>query len=140
MAADSYDTQFTMPALDHPATTEIGVILSGLDIDRLLAGLGAAADADDPAAVTLLVDRLRHGDSDEMAAAVDAGARRWRAVRDTLAAVEPAVTVSASIRQAWQRALRAVQTAGLGPDIGSAGHTYLAACWLRRKEVDRAVR
>ena len=94
------DTRFAMPALDQPPLTEIGVILSGLDIERLLAGLGAAGDVSDPTQVVLLVDRLRHGSGDGMAAALSAGARRWLAMRPVLAAVDRVPSVSASIRQA----------------------------------------
>jgi Family of unknown function (DUF6187) len=130
-----------MPALDQPPLTEIGVILSGLDIERLLAGLGAAGDVGgdyngDPTQVVLLVDRLRHGGDDGLAAALSAGARRWLAARPALAAVDRVPSVSASIRQAWQRALRTVLAADHAP-VGPAGRAYLAACWLRCDEVDR---
>lgn len=141
-----FDTRFTMPAVDNPPLTEIGVILAGLDTDRLLAGLGAAGDVGDdyhgdPTQVMLLVDRLRHGDGDAMAAAIRAGARRWLAARAALADVDRTPSVSASIRQAWERALRTVLAADVDTDsrgpVGSAGRTYLAACWLRCAEVDR---
>ncbi|HEX3591574.1 MAG TPA: DUF6187 family protein [Pseudonocardiaceae bacterium] len=140
MAEEEFDTRFAMPAVDHPALTEIGVILSGLDTDRLLAGLGASRDADDPALVTLLVDRLRHGDTAAMADVIAAGAGRWLTARAALSTVDPMPSVSASVRQAWQRALGTVLAADLGDGIGRAGHAYLAACWLRRTEVDAAAR
>jgi hypothetical protein len=133
---ESADTRFAMPALDQPPLTEIGVILSGLDIERLLAGLGAAGDVSDPTQVVLLVDRLRHGSGDGMAAALSAGARRWLAMRPVLAAVDRVPSVSASIRQAWQRALRTVLAADHEP-VGPADRACLAACWLRCDEVDR---
>jgi hypothetical protein len=139
-----FDTRFTMPALDHPPLTEIGVILAGLDTGRLLAGLGAAGDVGDdyhgdPTQVMLLVDRLRHGAGDALDAALVAGARGWPAARAALGAVDRLPPVSASIRQAWQRALRTVLAADFavaGP-FGPAGRAYLAACWLRCDEVDR---
>ncbi|HEY3749612.1 MAG TPA: DUF6187 family protein [Pseudonocardiaceae bacterium] len=138
------DTRFAMPAVDDPALTEVGVILSGLDIDRLLAGLGIAcaekAD-DDPTMVALVIDRLRHDDSAAMGEAVAAGACGWQSARPALAAVDPGPSVSASIRQAWQRALRTVLAAHDDdtPEISPAVQAYLAACWLRHAEVDRVV-
>jgi hypothetical protein len=136
------DTRFAMPAVDHPALTEVGVILSGLDTDRLLAGLGTAcADPtiDDPTPVAMAIDRLRHSDSAAMAEAVAAGGRRWRTARPALAAVDPGPSVSASIRQAWQRALLTVLAAHSErtPELTPAMRAYLAACWLRHTEVDR---
>jgi hypothetical protein len=138
------DTRFAMPALDQPPLTEIGVILAGLDTERLLAGLGAAGDVGDdyygdPTQVVLLVDRLRHGGGDSLAAALAAGVRRWQSMRPALAAVDHGPSVSASIRQAWQRSLRTVLAADLGA-AGPACRAYLAACWLRGTEVDRVAR
>jgi hypothetical protein len=163
MIETELDTRFTMPAVDQPALTEIGVILSGLAADRLLAGLGlgtttsawsyveptqpglvelvlgASADADDPALVTLLVDQLRHRDPAAMAEATAIGAHRWRMARPGLAAVDRGPSVSASVRQAWQRALLTVRAADLGDTaISPAAHAYLAACWLRCTEIDTA--
>jgi Family of unknown function (DUF6187) len=138
------DTRFAMPAVDHPALTEVGVILSGLEIDRLLAGLGLAGketDSDDPTLVALVIDRLRHDDKAAMAEAVAAGACRWRTARPALADVDRGPSVSASIRQAWQRALLTVLAAqdDDAPEISPAVQAYLAACWLRHTEVDRVV-
>jgi hypothetical protein len=129
---------FRMPAVDQPASTETGVILAGLDTERLLAGLGVATLADDPTSVTLLVDQLRHGGTLAIDTAIDIGARRWRAVRPALAEAGHGMPMSASIRQAWDRALRVVHAADLGP-LGPAGPAYLAACWLRRDNVDERV-
>jgi hypothetical protein len=137
------DTAFGMPAVDQPALTEVGVILSGLDTDRLLAGLGVAeATGHDPTAAVLRVDRLRHGDEQGMADAVCLGAQRWLAVRAELATKDQGSSVSASIRQAWDRALRTVRAAepDLTEPFGVAGRAYLAACWLRCAEVDRVAR
>ncbi|GAA4294285.1 hypothetical protein GCM10023148_56530 [Actinokineospora soli] len=54
------DTRFDMPGVDDPVDTEVGVILLGLDADRLLAGLGLASLAEDPGRVAVTVDRVRH--------------------------------------------------------------------------------
>ncbi|HEX5113746.1 MAG TPA: DUF6187 family protein [Pseudonocardiaceae bacterium] len=143
MAEDGdLDTRFGMPAVDQPALTEVGVILSGLDTDRLLAGLGVATAGNDPTAAVLRVDQLRHGDEQGMADAVVAGAQKWLAVRDILAAKDQGPSVSASIRQAWARALRTVRAAenDITEPVGLAGRAYLAACWLRCTEVDRLAR
>jgi hypothetical protein len=44
-------SEFLMPGVDDDPSTEAGVILLGLDAERLLAGLAAAARADDPGLV-----------------------------------------------------------------------------------------
>ena len=46
---EKYDTRFDMPDVDDPASTEAGVIMLGQNADRLLAGLGFASLAEDPA-------------------------------------------------------------------------------------------
>jgi hypothetical protein len=148
------DTRFALPAADDPASTEVGVMLLGLSAERLLAGLGLAGlglvgpefvgldgppdedgDADeDPAMIALLVDHVQHGSGPvPMSDAVLAGARRWRAARNSML-IDERMTVSAAPRQAWEQASRAVAS-----DVGSdpATHAYLTACWLRRDEVDR---
>jgi hypothetical protein len=129
-----------MPSVDDPASTEVGVILLGLDAERLLAGLGMATLADDPAAVALSVDHARHGaalrlDTDAL---VEAGCRRWTSTKDALAEAAEGVPGSASPRQAWAPAERAVGT--VDPlTTGPACRVYLTACWLRRNEIDRWV-
>lgn len=131
------DTRFSLPAVDDPASTEVGVILLGLDADRLLAGLGLARESDDPAVVAVLVDQARHGVPSRLALedAVLAGARRWRSARTTMA-IDEGTSVSAAPRQAWTQAFRllATETEAAGEP---AAHAYLTACWLRREEVDR---
>lgn len=132
------DTRFALPAVDDPASTEVGVILMGLDAPRLLAGLGIATLADDPTLVTLMVDRVRHdvpGDLD-IDGLIATGARRWHTARRALASVDRSrAAPSAALRQAWAQASRAVDAADLGRP-GPAGRAYLTACWLRRTEVD----
>lgn len=131
-------TQFSLPAVGASPGEETGVILLGLDAPRLLAGLALAPTISDPALVALTVDEARHGVAghqpfDEL---VEAGASRWRAARaGLLAAVPPAMT-SASPRQAWNRTLRGVTTR-FASGHGHAVRVYLAACLLRRDDVDR---
>jgi hypothetical protein len=133
-----YDTRFALPAIDDPAEVEVGVILMGLDAERLLAGLGVAALGDDPTMAAMLVDLARHGVAPDLSlpALVETGARRWRRARPELAAADPDGTTSAALRRAWARAGEIVAAAELG-DLGPASRTYLAACWLRRREVDQ---
>ena len=135
---EPFDTRFSLPAIDDPASTEVGVMLMGLDTERLLAGLGVAALADDPAMVTLLVDQVRHGATIGMSmrTVVAAGARRWRSVRPALEAAGRTGAMSGAVRRMWQLALAAVNDAEVG-DLGPASRAYLAACWLRGSEVDR---
>ncbi|GGS31655.1 DUF6187 family protein [Actinokineospora fastidiosa] len=134
--AEQTDLRFAMPAVDDPVDTEVGIILLGLDADRLLAGLGMTSLADDPGRVAVTVDRMRHGrpglDADGL---VRAGAGYWRAIRPSIAAAYPEPAASASVRQSWNRAYRALDTPALGP-IGLATRVYLTACWLRRADVD----
>jgi hypothetical protein len=135
---DEPTDQFAMPAVDGSALTETGVILAGLDAERLLAGLGLASLADDPTLVTLLVDQVRHsggGAELTMDELLELGARRWRDVRPALASAGGGATLSGSVRQSWERAMRIVGTAEIGT-IGTATSAYLAACWLRNDAVD----
>ncbi|MER6800196.1 DUF6187 family protein, partial [Amycolatopsis mediterranei] len=57
--SDRGDLRFVLPDVEAPAAVEAGVILLGLDADRLLAGLGLARLADDAALVTQVVDQAR---------------------------------------------------------------------------------
>jgi hypothetical protein len=126
------DTRFALPAVDDPASTEVGVILMGLDAASLLAGLGLVALAEDPTAVTLLIDQVRHGGEASLTRdqLIEGGAHRWRAERDKPLDAEPGAT----LRQAWTRAYRAVLDRNAGPAASTA---YLTACWLRAAELDR---
>jgi hypothetical protein len=138
--ASQEDTRFAMPSVDAPASTEIGVILLGLDAERLLAGLGMATLADDPAAIALSVDHVRHEAALRFTtdALVEAGCRRWAAASAALADATEGLHPSASPRQAWPQAERAVNT--VDPlTTGPASRAYLTACWLRRNEIDRWV-
>jgi hypothetical protein len=129
-----------MPSVDDSPSTEVGVILLGLEAERLLAGLGLASLADDPAAVALSVDHARHGATLRLAtdALIDAGCRQWTSARAAVAAVAEGVPGSASPRQAWKLAERALNTMDL-LTTGPACRVYLTACWLRRNEIDKWV-
>jgi uncharacterized protein DUF6187 len=133
-----FDTLFSLPAVDDPPAIEIGVILMGLDAERLVAGLGLASMADDAALVTLAVDHLRHAAPHpfSLEGALTAGVRRWLAARPALAVADPGPPpVAASIRQTWTRTVRTLAVAVIG-DAGPATRAYLAACWIRRHDVD----
>lgn len=137
MSDDDVDLAFTMPAVDDDPATEIGVLLMGFGSERLLAGLGVAGPGDDAVLVTLLVDQLRHGIPTDttLAAAVTAGAGRWRLARPALVSAQPGPGMpSAALRARWAEASAAV-TAATG-QRGQAEHVYLTACWLRRDEID----
>lgn len=142
--SEPYDTIFSLPSVDDDPGTEIGVLLMGLGPERLLAGLGVAREAGDPATATLLVDQLRHGarPGRTFEDAVAAGAAVWRTARPALAAADPGGTPSAALRQLWAGAAAAVGSAAhVLPELrtlGAAERVYLAACWLRRTEIDRA--
>ncbi|PRH80822.1 hypothetical protein C6N75_02080 [Streptomyces solincola] len=118
--------------------TETGVMLMGLEAERLLAGLGLATLADDPAQVLLTVDRIRHGVRATMTfeALVGAGARRWREARPVLAATGGAAATPVALRRAWDETLRLFAHCDLGAP-GPATTAHLAACWLRRNEIDQ---
>ncbi|MEJ3747480.1 DUF6187 family protein [Actinomycetes bacterium KLBMP 9797] len=134
---EAFDPRFSLPAVDAPPLTEVGVILLGLDAARLLAGLGSAGTAGDPAPVALAVDEARHGVAGRPAFAdlVSSGRERWSAARGELAAADPASTPSAAPRRLFASAMDTVAGAGLG-ELGLAERAYLAACWVRRDEVD----
>jgi hypothetical protein len=133
-----YDTEFSLPGVDDEPDTELGVLLMGLGTERLLAGLGVAADDGDPTAATLVVDQLRHGVRPDLtfAAALAAGAVRWRAARPRLTAAAPVAEFrSAALRRQWSAAVEVVTVAGVA--AGAAQRVYFAACWLRCAEIDR---
>jgi hypothetical protein len=133
---EPFDTRFSLPAIDDPASVEVGVILMGLDAERLLAGLGVATLGDNPAVVTMVVDQVRHGVPADLTlpGVLATGAGRWRSARAALAAADPGGAPSAAVRRAWTQAADLVDAAGI--EAGPASHAYLAACWLRRSEVD----
>jgi Family of unknown function (DUF6187) len=135
----SFDTLFNLPAVDDEPITETGVILMGLDAERLVAGLGLATLTDDAALVALTVDHLRHAAPNPFSLdnALIAGSRRWLSTRPALIAADPGPAPSAaSPRQAWSQTQRRLSTADLG-DAGPATRAYLTACWIRRHDVDR---
>lgn len=133
--SEGYDSRFALPDLDASGSAEAGVILLGLDADRLLAGLGLARLADDPALVTQVVDQARHGGAGfDLAGLVTAGLRAWDALRPRLAA-PPGATTPGSLRTEWARA--EVRVAAAVPDAGPATIAYLTACSLRRDDVDQ---
>lgn len=132
---EPHDSRFALPAVDDPASTEAGVILLGLEADRLLAGLGLARLADDPALVTQVVDQVRHGVAGfSVAGLVAAGAEHWRSVRGGLGEA-PSTSSPGSLRREWAARLDRVGEAV--PGAGTATLAYLTACALRRAEVDR---
>lgn len=130
------DTRFALPGIDDPASTEIGVILLGLEVIQLLAGLGLASLADDPVAVTLLADQVRHGAAQDLAIerVVAIGIQRWLAARALLPGNTDGRTPLA-LRHEWEWGSRTVLAAGLGP-AGPAVLAYLTACWLRRTNIE----
>ncbi|NBE53775.1 DUF6187 family protein [Streptomyces boluensis] len=134
----AYDPRFALTAVDDPPLTETGVMLMGLDAERLLAGLGMAALADDPAQVALTVDRAKHGVELRLTfdALVEAGVVRWREARTALDALGGAGAPPASLRKTWERTLAMLDDCDLGA-VGPATAAHLAACWLRHQEVDQ---
>ncbi len=131
------DTRFSLPACDDLPSTEIGVIVMGLPAEQMLAGLGMAALADDPAAVTLLMDQVRHDGTVGLTLGhlVAVGLDRWRAVQPALAVAGPRDHRTASLRQVWAQAYGALGGCELGA-MGPAAAVYLTACWLRATEID----
>lgn len=128
---------FDLPAVDDDPSVETGVVLLGFDTGRLVAGLGLASLTDDAALVALTVDHLRHGvPAFSLDGAIDAGLRRWVAARPALASADPGpAPPAASLRQVWSATVRVLGPADVGP-AGPATRAYLAACWIRRHDVD----
>jgi len=125
--SEGYDSRFALPDLDASGSAEAGVILLGLDADRLLAGLGLARLADDPALVTQVVDQARHGGAGfDLAGLVTAGLRAWDALRPRLAA-PPGATTPGSLRTEWARAEVRVAAGDVHLDGAALGADYALA-------------
>lgn len=120
------------PSIDDDPLTEIGVILMGLDDQRLLAGLGIAESVDEPSIATLLVDQARHGvlESASLSDLVERGSDRWRVVRPTLMKSRGEAMISGALRQVWTEAFRVVAECEVDW-TNTTEVTYLTACWLR---------
>jgi hypothetical protein len=132
--SDHADRRFTLPEVDAPAGVEVGVILLGLDADRLLGGLGLARLADDPASVTQAVDNARHGAGGfDLAGLVAVGSVHWTALRKLVG--DSGEGNPGSLRQEWARVEERVAAAV--PGCGAASLAYLTACVLRRADVDQ---
>ncbi len=132
--SEPYDSRFTLPSIDDAPATEAGVILMGLDAGRLLAGVGLARIADEPALVALAVDQARHDALDlDTDALIDAGIARWRAVRPLIEAGQE-MTAAGSLRKEWEHTTERVTATVTG--LGPASVACLAACWLRRDDID----
>jgi hypothetical protein len=133
----AYDPRAALPNVDDPPLTETGVILMSLQADRLLAGLGAAGPADDPAEVAFVVDRARHGaGSVVLETLVSAGVERWLHARVALDATGWLPPASGSLRQSWTQTLALLDSIDGLPARGPAERAYLATCWIRRAAVD----
>jgi hypothetical protein len=133
--ADPHDTRFSLPSIDDPPETEAGVILLGLDAERLVAGLGLARLADDAALVTQAVDQARHGVfGPDLGALVAEGVRTWWPLCRRLVAA-PVSPVASSLRREWAHTAR--QIAAAVPELGPSSVVYLTACWLRRTEISQ---
>ncbi|WIX84515.1 DUF6187 family protein [Amycolatopsis sp. DG1A-15b] len=132
--SDRGDLRFVLPDVEAPASVEAGVILLGLDADRLLAGLGLARLADDTALVTQVVDQARHGVGGfGFAALVASGAGYWRELRAFAGHGSPTGSPGA-LRREWEVAHALATTAV--PGAGAATIAHLTACSLRRADVD----
>ncbi|TDV41082.1 DUF6187 family protein [Actinophytocola oryzae] len=142
---EQYDTIFGLPSVDDEPDTEVGVLLMGLGPERLLAGLGVACrdPVADPAAVTLVVDQLRHGarQAGEYERVIADGVTRWRAASAGIAraGLHPGPR-SAALRRLWTNAASALADADGVDGLRTAGageRVYLTACWLRPEEINR---
>ncbi|GAB3463449.1 DUF6187 family protein [Actinophytocola sediminis] len=142
--SEPYDTVFSLPSVDDDPDTEIGVLLMGFGKERLLAGLGVASRGllDDPATVTMYVDQLRHGATDDLTFddALVLGATRWRTAMAGLAAAGlDHAPHSAALREQWGQArteiTSAARVAGQLRTSGAAEQVYLVACWSRCEEI-----
>ncbi|MEQ0565872.1 DUF6187 family protein [Amycolatopsis sp. NEAU-NG30] len=133
--SERHDSRFSLPEVDAPAATEAGVILLGLDADRLLAGLAVARLADDPALVTQVVDQARHGSAAfGLGGLLESGREHWLALRDRVGG-PPSTSSPGSLRREWERRLELVAAAV--PGAGAGTIAYLTACALRGTEIDQ---
>ncbi len=129
-----------LPYLDVEADSEVGVLLLGLDSERLLMGLGLAVMTAAPEDVALLTDKLTHHGRVTISAedARARGKQAWRAAYKLLVAAGRGERRSGSPREAWAGAVATV-SAVLGSPADPASCAYVAACWYRREEMVRSL-
>jgi hypothetical protein len=133
--SEHHDSRFALPDVDASGATEAGIILLGLDADRLLAGLAVARFADDPALVTQVVDQARHGSAEfGLGGLLESGRQHWLSLRDRVGD-PPSTSSPGSLRREWERRLDFVAAAV--PGAGAGTIAYLTACALRGTEVDQ---
>ncbi|WP_433320058.1 DUF6187 family protein [Micromonospora chersina] len=128
---------FDLPYLDADPVSESGLILMGMDAERILAILGLAALTADPGSAVLVIDAAWHDGEIRISfpAAVAAGVREWRRHRPALAAADGDQFRSGSPREAWASAYQVAQGA-VAATAGTTVTACLAACWFRREEID----
>lgn len=137
--ADPMD--FDLPYLDADRISEAGLILMGLDAERVLAVLGTATLVTDLGAALLAVDAAWHAGEIRvpLATAVRIGAEQWRQHRPALARHDDGRPRSGAPREAWASA-HAVATAVLPAATGPTVAACVAVCWFRREEFDEVTR
>ncbi|MDZ5444410.1 DUF6187 family protein [Micromonospora sp. 4G57] len=130
--------EFDLPYLDADPISEAGLILLGLDAERILAMLGFATLTADPGAAVLVVDSALHNGEFRISfsAAVAAGGAEWRRHRPAFAAADGNRFRSGSPREAWA-AMYDVARAAVAENTSSTTVACLAACWFRREEIDQ---
>jgi hypothetical protein len=129
--------EFRLPHVDASAEAELGVVLMGMDVERLILALGFEALFSEPASVLLTVDHLIHHELATITAAQAraAAADAWKQASLRLPVI-PHTNLSGNPREAWEHSLQAVRSA-LGEGRSATQYIYLAACWFRRSEVTR---
>jgi hypothetical protein len=132
-----HDTRFSLPACDDPPSTEIGVVVMGLPPRELLACLGMTVLAGDPAAVTLLIDHIRHAGAARLTFAqlVEAGLARWHAAEAELSSGGVPRPSTARVRHGWSLVHQALSRHDAADS--PAAVVFLTACWLRAPEINR---
>ncbi|MFV2084759.1 DUF6187 family protein [Micromonospora sp. LOL_021] len=128
---------FDLPDTDADLVAEAGLVLMGLDAQRLLAVLGTAAITAHPGASLLAVDTAWHQGDVRLPfpTVVAAGVAQWRRYRRALAAADDGVPRSGAPREAWART-HATALDALGTATADTTSAALAVCWFRREEID----
>lgn len=127
------ESSYILPFVDADSSTEAGLILLGIDIELLIAGLFLAGADSTVAQCFEAADVCRHRGSWNGVAfetMLSEGHRKYDQVR---ALVDQVLPLSGSPRQAWEKCSEAV-IRNLDPKLANSEVVFLTACLFRHHQ------